>query len=71
MDSDELAEAKRQRDSFVARLKLMRDGSMETRKIEGATHINTTDLSISGAEQSLAALERKIARLEISNAPRS
>ncbi|MGA2792377.1 MAG: hypothetical protein ABSE69_02420 [Roseiarcus sp.] len=71
MDSDELAEARRQRDGFIARLKLMRDGKMESRKIEGASHINTTDLSISEAEQSIAALERKIARLEIANAHRT
>lgn len=63
--------AKRQRDGFIERLKLMREGNMETRKIEGDSHINTTSISISEAEQSLAALERKIARLEAAGASRT
>ena len=71
MDSDELVETKRQREGVITRLKLMREGKMESRKIEGDSHIKTTDISISGAEQSLAALERKIARLEAENAHRS
>jgi hypothetical protein len=71
-DSVELAEAKRQRDGFITRIKLMREGKMELRKIEdGGSHGDMTSLSISDSEQSLAALERKIARLEAANADRS
>ncbi len=64
MASDELTEVKRQRDGFVARLKLMREGKMITNILEGGDYISTTGISISQAEQSIAALERKIARLE-------
>ena len=64
MASDELTEVKRQRDGFVAPLKLMREGKMITNILEGGDYISTTGISISQAEQSIAALERKIARLE-------
>ena len=70
MDSVNLAETKRQLDGAKERLKRMRDGSMKTRKMEGPDHIDTTSLSILEAEQSVAALERKIARLETANAVR-
>ena len=63
MDSDELAEAKRQRDGFVARLNLMREGDLKTNNLVNGEYINTTSNSILQAEQSIAALDRKIARL--------
>ena len=71
MNSDELAEAKRQLAGFVDRLKLMRDGKLKTNKIEGSDYLDTTSISILQAEESVAALERKIARLEDDNASRS
>ena len=37
---------------------------MITNILEGGDYISTTGISISQAEQSIAALERKIARLE-------
>ena len=67
MSSDEMEEAKRQRDSFKQRIKLMRDGKMKT-CVGPQLEIDTTCQSIEQAEQSLAALERKIARLENENA---
>ena len=69
MSGDELEEAKRQRDGFQQRLQLMRDGKMKT-TMDQNPEIDTTRESIKLAEQSLAALERKIARLENDNAHR-
>lgn len=67
MESAELAEARGQRDSLKRRIQLMRDSKMKTRQLS-PREIDTTDMSLQQAEQSLAALERKIARLENSNA---
>lgn len=63
MSNNELEETKRQRDSFKQRIQLMRDGKMYTRVLS-PREMDTTPTSIEQAEQFLAALERKIARLE-------
>jgi hypothetical protein len=66
MSDNELEEVKRQRDSLTQRIQLMRDGKMHT-CMGSPCEIDTTAMSIEQAEQSLAALERKIAWLEKRN----
>jgi uncharacterized small protein (DUF1192 family) len=68
---DELAEAKRQLDGFLARLKMMREGKLNPHMLDGADQYSMTSISILQAEQSIAALERKITRLEAENAHRT
>jgi hypothetical protein len=70
MNNDELAGAKRQLDSYITRLKLMREGKLNPHLLDGADKYSMTSISILQAEQSIAALERKITRLEAENANR-
>jgi hypothetical protein len=71
VDSNELAEAKQQRDGFITRLKLMREGKLNPHMLDGADKYSMTSISILQAKQSIAALERKVTRLEAENADRS
>ncbi len=66
MRNDELAEAIKQRDSFKHRIELMEDGKLETR-MGSPCDIDTTALTLQQAKQSIAALERKIAKLQDAN----
>jgi hypothetical protein len=63
MQDDELTEAERQRDAFARRIQLMREGKMKT-CTGPQLETETTGVTLKQAEQSKAALDRRIARLE-------
>jgi hypothetical protein len=63
VQSEELTEVKRRRDSVKQRIHLKRGGRMTT-CMGTPCVIDTTDMSILQDEDTLAALDRKIARLE-------
>ena len=66
LQNDELAEARRQLNSFNHRGELMQSGAMKM-KMGTPCNIDYTETAIQNNKQSVAALGRKIARLERSN----
>ena len=63
MQDNELEIAARQRNSLMKRIQLMREGKMKT--LMGSNlELDTTEISIIQLEQYLAAVHRKIARIE-------
>ena len=66
MQRDELAEARRQLNSFKQLGELMQSGTMKM-TMGTPCNIDYTETAIQNNKQSVAALERKISRLERSN----